>query len=402
MAYGPYICKNQQMHETKIKDNVDLIEFDEKKIYLVGTAHISKISADLVEEVIREIKPDSVAVEICDSRYQSLKDPERWKNTDIVTVIKAGRIYVLLAQLILASFQKKLGQQLDIQPGAEMMRAMKVADEIGAKTVLADREVKITLKRVWSNVGFWGGAKIILAMGSALLSKEKISQEEIEKLKSQDALDSALKEFSEKLPKVRKPLIDERDQYLAAKISAAPGNIVVAVIGAGHIPGIKKNLTKNINLAELEIVPPKGIVIKLVGWSLPAMIIGFIIYGFFGSGFQASLNMLEAWFWITGFMGALGAALAVAHPITIIAAFLGTPLATLHPLIAAGWIAGLVEAYLRKPRVSDFENITDDMATVRGFWTNRVTRIILVIAFTNIFATIGMIWGAKVLAGLVF
>ena len=389
------------MQETKIKDNVSLIELGDKKIYLVGTAHISKVSADLAEEVIREIKPESVAVELCDSRFQSLKDPERWKNTDIVSVIKAGRIYVLLAQLILASFQKKLGKQLDIQPGAEMMRAMQVADEIGATTVLADREVKITLKRVWASVGFWGGAKVLLAMVMALFSKETISTEDIEKLKSEDALDAALKEFSEKLPRVRKPLIDERDQYLAAKIAAAPGNSVVAIIGAGHIPGIKENIGKEIDLARLEVIPPKTLTLKLVGWSLPGLIIGLMIYGFFGAGAQVSLQMLETWFWITGAMGALGAALALSHPLTIIAAFLATPLATLHPLIAAGWIAGLVEAYLKKPRVSDFETITEDMSSIKGLWSNRVSRIILVIGFTNIFATFGMLWGAKVLAGIV-
>ncbi len=389
-----------KMQETKIKDNVTLLESDNKKIYLVGTAHISQVSADLAEEIIREYKPNSVAVELCDSRYQSLKDPERWKNTDIISVIKAGKIYVLLAQLILASFQKKMGKQLNIQPGAEMLRAIKIAEELNINIVMADREVKLTLKRVWASVGFWGGVKILLALVMAVFSKETISTEDIEKLKTEDALDAALNEFTEKLPKVRKPLIDERDQYLAAKIAASPGNIIVAIIGAGHIPGIKSNINNDINLSELEIIPEKGLVTKLIGWSIPALVIGLLVYGFIAVGAQASMQMLETWFWITGFAGALGASLAISHPLTILTAFFATPLATLHPLIAAGWVAGLVEAYLRKPRVADFETITEDISTMRGLWTNRVSRIILVIGFTNIFATIGMIWGAKVLTGL--
>lgn len=386
------------MQESSLKDNVTLLKFDNKEIYLVGTAHISQVSADLAEEVIREIKPDSVAVELCDSRYQSLKDPERWKNTDIISVIKAGKIYVLLAQLILASFQKKLGKQLNIQPGAEMLRAIKVANELNARIVLADREVRITLKRVWANVGLWGGAKIITALFSALFSNEKISSEEIEKLKTEDSLNTALNEFSEKLPNVRKPLIDERDQYLAAKIAQAPGSKVVAIIGAGHIPGIKKHIEEKINLAGLEVEPPKSTTTKLIGLALPAIIIGLLIYGFIAIDYNTSINMIESWFWRTGIMAALGAAVVFSHPLTILSAFLAAPVTTLHPVIAAGMVSGLVEAYLRKPMVSDFENITDDISNLRGLWTNRVSRIILVMGFTNIFAMIGMIWGAKVLA----
>ena len=388
------------MKETKIKDNVDLIELDNKKIYLVGTAHISKASADLAEETIREVNPDSVAVEVCESRYQSLKDPESWKNTDIISVIKAGKIYVLLAQLILASFQKKLGQQLDIKPGAEMLRAINTAEDIKAEIVLADREVKITLKRVWASVGFWGGLKLLASLLLSMFSKEKITKEEIENLKKETSLNDALREFGEKLPKVRAPLIDERDQYLASKIFSSPGKTVVAVIGAGHIPGIKNYLGKIIDLELLEEVPPRGFTARIIGWSFPILVLIFLLYGFIWSGPGTSFEMIQSWFWITGFMGALGASIALSHPVTIITAFFATPIATLLPIVAAGWIAGLVEAYLRKPRVSDFETITEDMSSIRGLWTNRVSRIILIIGLTNIFSTIGMFWGAKVLADL--
>lgn len=388
------------MNSTRIQDNVDLIEVNNKKIYLIGTAHISQASADLAEQFIRDIKPDSVAVELCDSRYQSLKDPDRWKNTDIVSVIRSGKSSVLMAQLMLSSFQKKLGKQLNIKPGAEMMRSINVADELNLRIVLADRDVRTTLKRVWSSLGFWGGAKFIFSMIFAAFTPMEISQEEIEKIKSEDALANLMNEFSQKMPRIRKTLIDERDQYLAAKIQDAPGDSVVAVVGAGHVAGIKSYFGQPIDTSALEVIPPKSLTSKLIAWSIPALILGFVVYGFFGSGFGKSFEMIEAWFLITGIMGAIGAALALGHPLTVLSAFLATPLATLHPLIAAGWIAGLVEAWLKKPRVADFETITDDITSLKGVWRNRVSRILLVVAFTNIFATIGMIWGTKVLANL--
>lgn len=385
---------------SNLKQNVDLIKVGDKEIYLVGTAHISQASVQLVEETIRETKPDSLAVELCDSRYQSLKDPERWKNTDIISIIKSGKTSVLTVQLVLASFQKRLGNKLEIKPGAEMIQAIKVAEELGINTTLADRDVRTTLKRVWGGLGFWQGLKLIVTLVISSFSKEEVSAEEIERLKSEDTLQSVLKELSKTFPNIQSTLIDERDRYLAAKIRQAPGKKVVAVVGAGHVPGIKTYIDKEIDLSALETLPKPGKLGKIIGWSIPLLVVGILLYTLFGSGISASAQMLETWFWITGFMGALGATIAVAHPLTILSAFLGTPLATLHPLIAAGWIAGLVEAWLRKPTVADFETITDDIASLKGLWSNRVSRIILVIGFTNLFATIGMIWGTKALTSL--
>ncbi|RMG39308.1 MAG: TraB family protein, partial [Candidatus Dadabacteria bacterium] len=195
-------------------DNVELIRLDHKIIFLVGTAHISKKSAELVSDVIEQVRPDSVAVELCHSRYQSLKDPDRWKNMDIVSVIREGRAYVLVAHLLLASFQKKLGDQLDIKPGIEMLKAVEAAEKAGAETVLADRDVRITLKRIWASLDIWSMSKLIATMLGATISDTKIDEAEIERLKSADALEEAMREFSESLPKVRTALIDERDKYL--------------------------------------------------------------------------------------------------------------------------------------------------------------------------------------------
>ncbi|MCO6430719.1 MAG: TraB/GumN family protein [Deltaproteobacteria bacterium] len=385
---------------TDFPENVDQIDLNGKRIYIVGTAHVSQSSVELVEEVIRKVRPDTVAVELCASRYQSLKDPDRWRNTDIVALIKSGRAYVLMAQLVLASFQKKLGAQFNIKPGAEMLRSLAVAEELDCGTVLADRDVRTTLKRTWSEIGFFSGFKLIMALIISMVTNQKVSEEEIEALKSKDTLSNLMHEFSAKFPSLRKTLIDERDLYLASKIGSAPGSSVVAVVGAGHVPGIKAILGREIDVAALEALPSRGVIGKLIGWSIPLAVVGLVIYGFFAAGSGLSLQMLGAWFWITGLFGAIGSTLALAHPVTIVSAFLATPFATLHPLIAAGWIAGLVEAWLKKPRVSDFECVLQDLGSLKGIWTNRVTRILLIIALTNLLATIGMIWGAKVIAEL--
>lgn len=279
-----------------------------------------------------------------------------------------------------------------------MMRAVNTAEELQCLTVMADRDIKTTLKRTWASLSLWTTFKLVGAMMNGLFSSKKIDEKEIEELKSSDALASLLKEFSDALPKVRTALIDERDQYLANRIENAPGNTVVAVIGAGHIPGIKNWIGQSVDVSALEVVPPPGKLGKIISWGIPAAVIGMIVAGFFTSGFSTSAEMVKSWIWITGFTAALGAALALAHPLTILAAFVSAPITSLHPLLASGWVAGLVEAVIRKPRVSDLESIATDVVSMRGLWSNRVSRILLIVAFTNLLGTIGALYGAKVLA----
>ncbi len=389
---------NIEKRVSQYRDNVSKIELGTKTIYLVGTAHVSKQSVDLVEEIIREIRPDTVAVELCAPRLAALKDPDRWRNTDIISVIRSGKTYVLLTQVLLAGFQKRLGEKLNIKPGAEMMKAVACAEEIGAQLLLADREIKTTLKRTWGALGFWTTTKLLTSAILGMGSSESISEEEIERLKSSDALDSLLQEFSQSLPEVRTTLIDERDLYMAAKLADAPGTTIVSVIGAGHGPGILRTIGEPIDLAALETLPPPGLVSKLFTWGLPLMVIGFILYGFFGMSASIGWEMAKSWILITGGSAALGSLLCLAHPLTIIAAFISAPITTLHPLLASGWIAGLVEAMLRKPRVADLEALSDDVSSVKGLWTNRFSRVLLIVALTNLAGSVGMIWGAKVLA----
>lgn len=377
---------------------MDLVKMDGREFYLVGTAHVSKASADLAEEIIREIQPDSVAVELCEPRYRSLKDPDRWKNTDIVSVIRSGKAYLLIAQLMLSSFQKKIGAQLGTKPGEEMLRAVDVAEELGIETVMADREVRVTLSRTWSRIGFFTKMKVMFSLMTGMFIQEEVDAEEIERLKSSDVLEEVMGEFSRQLPEVRTALIDERDLYLATRIRQAPGQRVVAIVGAGHVPGIIEALDMEVDLGALETTPPPSPWGRVIGWAIPLIILAMIAYGFFNSGAETSLKMAMDWFWINSVAGGLGALLALAHPLTILVAFLVSPFTSLNPTIAAGWVAGLVEAGLRKPRVADFEDVAEDVTTFRGLWRNRLSHILMVIVLTNLFGTVGTFLGGTVLA----
>jgi pheromone shutdown-related protein TraB len=382
------------MHSvTAIEDNVDRLDIDGRAIYVVGTAHVSPASADLVDRVIRQQRPDTVCLELCGSRYETLTNPERWKETDLYSVIRDGRAYVLMAQLALAAFQRKLAREFKIRPGEEMHRAMKAAKVTGAEVVLADREIRTTLKRAWAGAGFGAMVKMVWSLVVSMFSSETVSAEDVEKLKGNDELALMLEEFSGALPGVKTALIDERDQYLAAKIRQAPGKRVVAVVGAGHVPGIKRVFSDDIDLDVLEELPPPKPVFKIIGWGVPLVLFALVAAGFVFSGRETGEQMIIAWVLANGIAAAAGTVIALAHPITIVTAFLAAPLTSLNPTIAAGWVCGLVEAWLRKPRVIDLERVGDDVSSVPGIWRNRVTRVLLVVILANLGSSLGTFIG---------
>ena len=369
--------------------NIHRIQTDDREIILIGTAHVSRDSAELVEKVIEEERPDTVCVELCQSRYDAIMQKTDWEEMDILKIIRQKRTSLLLSQLIMASFQKKLAERFKINPGEEMIRAVRKADEIGARVVLADRDIRTTLKRTWRTMRFFRKLRFIYELISSIFIDEEISEEDIEKLKERDALELALQTFGKELPEIKTTLIDERDRYLARRIDDAPGHKIVAVVGAGHVPGIRENLGRDIDLAELNEVPPRGIAGRYIGWGISVAVIGLIVAGFFHSGSEASLNMIKWWVLVNGVLAGLGALAVLAHPLTILASVVAAPLTSLNPMIAAGWVAGLTEAALKKPRVKDFMDLKSDIASVRGFWRNKITRILLLIVFVNIGSSIG-------------
>lgn len=380
-----------------VEENITRIHQDGKEYILIGTAHVSKHSADQVKEVIEAEKPDSVCVELDKQRYQSILEGSKWKEMDIIQVVKEKKASLLLMNLAISSFQNRMANQFGIKAGQEMIQGIESAKETGATLVLADRNIQITFARIWGGIGFKGKMLLLSQVIAGIFSKESITEEELEKMKSQDTLQAILNEFTEAFPRLKKPLIDERDQYLAQKIKDAPGEKIVAVLGAAHVPGIKEEISKNHDLSKLTTVPPKSKWPKIIGWSIPIMILAIIAYTFIANP-EAGLSQTFSWILWHGGLSALGAALAFGHPLTILTAFLAAPITSLNPVLASGWFAGLTQAYVRRPNVKDFETLSEDVFSVKGFWKNKVSRILLIVVLSNLGSSLGtLIGGADVI-----
>jgi pheromone shutdown-related protein TraB len=377
------------MPPTNNHNMIHRLKFNENEFILVGTAHVSKESAHLVRTVIQEEKPDTVCVELCRSRYHAIRQKDRWQDTDIVKVIKQKKSFLLLSNLLLASFQKRIAKQFNIKPGEEMITAIETGESVGAQIHLADRDIRTTLSRTWRAMGLWSKMKLLFQLVLSLGQLDEIKEEDVEKMKQQDVLETLLAEVGRSLPVLKTILIDERDQYLAEKIRTASGKKVVAVVGAGHIPGIKKYWNADIDTQALELLPPKNKTLGILKWMIPAVILGLFVAGFFYGGADAGKDMIAWWIFANGVLAGVGAIIALAHPATILSSILAAPLTSLNPMIAAGWVSGLVEAVSRKPKVKDLENLPEDILSIRGFWKNNVTRILLVVVFTNLGSSIG-------------
>ena len=370
-------------------DNTHRLIFEDKEIFLIGTAHVSRESTQLVGTVIQEKRPETVCIELCESRYNALTQKNRWQDTDLIKVIKQKKAFLLLSNLMLASFQKRIGAKLGISPGEEMRRAIETAKSVGAVIHLADRDIRITLSRTWRLIGLWTKIKLLAQLITSLGEVDSIKEEDIEMMKNKDVLETLLSEIGESLPQLRQILIDERDQYLAYKIRNAPGKKIIAVVGAGHVPGIQTHWNEPVDINALEQIPPKGRLFSFLKWGVPVAIVGLIIIGFFSSGIAAGAHMIKWWILANAVLGGLGAAMALAHPLTVFSAIVASPLTSLNPMIAAGWVAGLVEVLLRRPKVKDFERLSEDISSLKGFWKNKITRILLVVVLTNIGSSLG-------------
>lgn len=374
------------------EENITRLHVNGKEVVLIGTAHVSKQSAEQVKEVIERESPDSVCVELDEQRYESIKDKNKWRDMDIFKVIKEKKTTLLLMNLAISSFQNRLAKQFGVQAGQEMIQGIESAEDVGADLVLADRNIQITFSRIWRGIGLKGKATLLTSIIYSIFSKEDITEEELEKMKSQDMLDAMLQELTENFPRLKKPLIDERDQYLAEKIRNAPGDKVVAVLGAAHVPGITQEIHQSHDLKRLTKQPPKSKAPKMLLWLIPIFIIAVIAYTFYSNP-SAGLQQTMSWILWNGSFSALGTIIALGHPLAVITAFIAAPITSLSPVLAAGWFAGFVQAYIRRPNVRDFETLSEDVFTIKGFWRNKVTRIFLIVLLANIGSTIGTIVG---------
>jgi len=371
------------------------IELQERTVVLAGTVHISQESTLEVLSLIESEKPGRVCVEIDEGRFRSMSQDKGWESLDIGKVLKEGKGFLLMANLALAGFQRRMGSSVGGKPGDEMLAAVHSAEAAGIPYSFCDREVQVTLKRAWSMSGFLNKSKLLASLVESAFSNEKLSVEEIEKLKEKSELEEMMSELASFLPSVKEVLIDERDRFLASRIFLAQEKLVVAVVGAGHLDGIEAWLRRldagevSSDTSDIETSPPPSKAGKIIGWSIPAIIVGFIVLGFFKSGTSASLSMLLRWVLLNGSLAALGSALCLAHPLTILFSFVMAPIATLNPFVGVGLFAGLAEAFLRKPRVSDLENLAVDVSSVKGFYSNRVTKVLMIFFLSSIGGMIG-------------
>ncbi len=373
------------------------VRLGDAELTLLGTAHVSRASAEKVRELLEGGAYDAVAVELCPSRYNAVIDPDALARMDLFSVIRGGRAYMVVASLALAAYQQRLADQFGIEPGAEQRMAIRIARERHLPVLLVDREIGVTLKRISANLAWWKRLGLFSGLLAAMLSREEVAEEEIERLKEGDVLETTFAEFAEDREDLYLPLIDERDRYMAARLRQevereGHGN-VLAVLGAGHLKGVERYLREDTRdpgeeVAELDRLPEKKRWPKLIPWAIVALILAGFAYGFSQST-ELGWQVVADWVLINGSLSALGALIAAAHPLTVVTAFLAAPLTSLNPTIGAGMVTGAVELYLRKPSVGDFSRLRHDTAELRGWWRNRVSRILLVFILSTVGSAIG-------------
>lgn len=444
---------------------IRVVTLGSRTFYLLGTAHVSADSVTAVEETIQSGDVDHVCIEIDEGRYRSVAQKKDWSQLNIFEVIKRRQAFLLLSNLVLSSFQRRMGESTGVTPGSEMIAAVNAAKRAEIGYSFGDRPVAATLRRAWAKTGLWGKNKLLASMLASAFSREKVTEEDLKKLQEQNELESMLQELADYLPSVKEVLIDERDQYLAQSIWESPSNRVLAVVGAGHVPGIIQWLSKLheyhggndqgsgteaesaharanttaggavpaagdatpageatptaadavpaggttpaaggtapagsastaakdplIDKDALEVIPPPGILRKAAPYVIPAVVAGLILWGFFSGGVEGGLQSLTRWILVNGTLSAAGALAALAHPVTIVASFAAAPITSMNPTVGVGFVSGLLEAVLRKPRVTDFENLNTDILSVRGVYRNRLTRILLVFFFSTVGSAAG-------------
>ncbi|GJL56646.1 MAG: conjugal transfer protein TraB [Nitrospirales bacterium] len=384
-------------------DDVQVVALPEKSIILIGTAHVSQESADLVRTVIEQEQPDCVCVELDSRRFEVLAQPKRWESLDLKEIIRKNQLSTLMVNLVLASYQKRLGDQLGVMPGTEMLEATKAAEQHRIPVELCDRDVRITMRRAWRTTPFWRKSLLMSSLLFSVFDTTQVSEQEIRDLKKQDALSDMMEELGKEVPTLKKVLIDERDLYLAKKIRDAKGERIVAVVGAGHMPGIQRTLKEQqpVNLEELDVIPPVSGAWKWVGWSIPAIIVGSILYIGFQKGAMAAGENALFWVLANGIPSALGAILAFAHPLTIATAFASAPFTSLTPVIGVGYVTAFVQAYVQPPLVREFQSVAEDIAIPKRWWHSRLLRVFLAFILPTVGSIIGTyVGGAKIVSNL--
>jgi pheromone shutdown-related protein TraB len=389
---------------TAYPEEVRIVETDGRRFVLVGTAHVSQESVQLVREVIEREQPDAVCIELDQRRFEALSQRKRWESLDLREVIKNRQLATLLLNVVLSSYQKRLGGKLGVVPGSELLEAANVAAEREIPVSLCDRDVRITLKRAWGALSFFKKAGLLSGALTTVFETPELNEEELRRLKKQDALNELMQELGRAMPELKRTLIDERDAYLATKIRATSGKVLVAVVGAGHLAGMAEALQagRSADLGPLETLPEPSPALKLLGWSIAALVVGSLAYIGLTKGPEAAGRNALFWVLATGVPTAIGGVLALGHPVTVLSGFLAAPITSLSPVIGAGYVTAFVQAYVVPPRVLEFETVSDDIGKLSAWWNSRLLRVFLVFILTSIGGTVGTLMGGAELVRTLF
>ena len=384
-----------------LPESVTTLEHDGTTYHVLGTAHVSQRSVDEVREVIAEIKPDVVCVELDKGRYDALTKDSAFRDLDVFKVVREGKTLYLLAHLALASYQRRIGASLGVKPGAELIAAVDAAKQQGVAYELIDRDIQITLKRTWKNIGLWRRFTLLLSLVAGGEDKgEPVTAETVESLKEAKALSEMLTELGNAVPEVKEPLVDERDRYLTSKMleAGAGKKTVVAVVGAAHVPGMRAQIGTPVDRAALEVVSPPALWWRIGKWVVPLAFLGLLAYLATRMPAATFAKTMLAWIIPTS-IGAGAAVLLTGGSIfSVASAIVAAPIARVYPLVRTAVVVGIVEAWRRKPSVQDCERLQDDVQTLKGFWRNPVTRILIIAVVGAMGALVGFAVGVGVFA----
>ncbi len=376
---------------------------------IIGTAHVSKASAEAVKAMAESGDYDAIAVELCQARYDALTAKRKWTDLDLYKIIREGKAGLVMANLALSAYQRRIADQFGIEPGAEMRAATVAAKKRNLPLQLIDRDLATTLRRSYANVPWYKRLYLMAGLALSMVSSEEIDEEAIEKLKEGDILESTFTEFAEQSPELFEALIAERDRYMAARLRQenmdSGGRKVLVVIGAGHMEGLAGHLeggtvSPQRERENLDRIPPRAKWPRLIPWAIMVLVLAGFFLGFSRSP-ELGWQLVFFWVAINGGLAALGALIARGHPLTVLSAVVAAPLTSLNPTIAAGMVTGLVESWIRKPRVSDLENLRFDITSLKGWFRNPATRILLVFFLSNLGSAIGTwVAGFKIIEAL--
>jgi len=382
---------------------VRFLDLGDRQLILVGTAHVSRSSVDLVRRVLENERPDCVCVELDPQRFESLARAKAFEALDLKQIIRRKQLPVLLLNLLLAAYQKRLGGELGVQPGRELLEAVRLAEEQGVPIELCDRDVRVTLRRAAHALGFFRKLLLFSELLVAMFEKPEISEEQLEELKQQDVLSELMDDLGRHMPALKRVLIDERDAYLSERLRRSPGERVVAVVGAGHLEGIQRALAEEleVDLEELARIPPVSPIWKIAGWGIPLLILGALGWIGLSQGPERMGEDILFWILANGIPTALGGILALAHPLTILVGFVAAPITSLTPVIGAAYVTAFVQAWVRPPVVKEFQTVGEDLLVAKRWWENKLLKVFLAFMLPGLGSMLGsLVGGGKILTSL--